>query len=87
MHLGRRSNQYELGLWFPFKLDIRYTNNCLPTEAVAMLEAILFWNFTLHELNLVIVTSRRLPILPTLVNFCQMRRLKVRTQEKDYVMA
>lgn len=38
-------------------------------EAVAILEATLFMSFTLPELNLVMGTCRRLPILPPLVNF------------------
>lgn len=50
-----------------------YTNNLtniwLPVEAVTMLEATLFLSFTLPELNLGMTTSRRLPVVPTLVNF------------------
>jgi len=50
-----------------------YTNNLtnawLPVEAVVTLEAILFLNFTLPERNLAVTTSRRLQILPTVVNF------------------
>lgn len=45
------------------------TNVWLPVEAVAILEATLFMCFTLPELNLVMGTCRRLPILPPLVNF------------------